>query len=67
MVVACPSCCIAYENNQKLIGKKVGKEFNLPVLYFTQVVGLAMGLSEKELGFELNRIKVDRVIEKRIR
>ena len=51
MVVACPSCCIAYENNQKLVGKRVGKEFNLPVLYFTQVIGLAMGLSEKRSWF----------------
>jgi heterodisulfide reductase subunit B len=66
MVVACPSCCIAYENNQRLAGKRAGKEFNLPVLYFTQVIGLAMGLSEKELGFELNRIKVDRLAEKLI-
>lgn len=57
MVVACPSCCIAYENNQKLIGKRAGKEFNLPVLYFTQVIGLAAGLTEEDLGFEFNRIK----------
>ena len=64
MVVACPSCCIAYENNQKLVGKRVGKEFNLPVLYFTQVIGLAMGLSEKDLGFEFNRIKADKITEK---
>lgn len=64
MVVACPSCCIAYENNQRLIGKKIGKEFNLPVLYFTQVIGLAMRLNEKDLGFEFNRIKVDKIIEK---
>ncbi|MBI3592628.1 MAG: hypothetical protein HY099_04000 [Nitrospirae bacterium] len=66
MVVACPSCCIAYENNQRLAGKRTGKEFYLPVLYFTQVIGLAMGLSEKDLGFEFNRIKVDKIIEKLI-
>lgn len=64
MVVACPSCCIAYENNQKLAMKKTGKEFNLPVLYFTQVIGLAMGLSEKDLGFEFNRIKADKITAK---
>lgn len=67
MVVACPSCCIAYENNQKLAGKRAGKEFNLPVLYFTQVIGLAMGLSGEELGFELNRVSGDRIIKKLIR
>ncbi len=64
MVVACPSCCIAYENNQRLVGKKAGKEFNLPVLYFTQVIGLAAGLSEKDLGFEFNRIKTDMLHKK---
>jgi len=57
MVVACPSCCIAYENNQQLVGKKVGKEFNLPILFFTQVLGRALGLKEEDLGFEFNRIK----------
>jgi heterodisulfide reductase subunit B len=57
MVVACPSCCIAYENNQQLAGRKMGKEFNLPVLYFTQVIGRALGLKEEDLGFEFNRIE----------
>jgi heterodisulfide reductase subunit B len=57
MVVACPSCCIAYENNQKLIGKRTGKNFNLPVLYFTQILGRAVGIAEEDLGFEFNRIK----------
>lgn len=64
MVLACPSCCIAYENNQKLAGKKTGKELNLPVLYFTQVIGLALGLSTEDLGFEFNRINADKLIEK---
>jgi heterodisulfide reductase subunit B len=65
MVVACPSCCIAYENNQKLAGKKTGKEFNLPVLYFTQVIGLAAGLTEEDLGFEFNRIKFKSALSSR--
>lgn len=64
MLLACPSCCIAYENNQRLVGEKTGKKFNLPVLYFTQVIGLAIGLDEKDLGFEFNRVRADRVIEK---
>src|SRR5271169_1801837 len=38
LVIACPSCGIAYENNQKLIGKKMAKNFNVPVLYFTQIL-----------------------------
>jgi heterodisulfide reductase subunit B2 len=56
MVVACPSCCMAYENNQRLIGRKAGKEYNLPVLFFTQVLGRALGMNEEELGSSFNRI-----------
>ena len=57
MIVACPSCCVAYENNQKPAGRVVGKTISMPVLYFTQVIGLAVGLSEKDLGFEFNRVR----------
>lgn len=64
MVLACPSCCVAYENNQRQVGKKTGKDFNLPVLYFTQILGLAMGFSEEAMGFDLNRIKADGIINK---
>lgn len=62
MVVACPSRCIAYENNQKPVGKSTGMTFYLPILYFTQVFGLAMGSSENEMGFEFNRIVFTRPI-----
>lgn len=64
MVLACPSCCIAYENNQKLVGKKTGKKFDLPVLYFTQVIGFATGLSQEALGFEFNRIGASKISKK---
>jgi len=60
MIVACPSCCIAYENNQKPVGRSIGRTFNLPILYFTQVLGLATGLSEDDMGFEFNRIAFPR-------
>ena len=66
MLVACPSCGIAYDNNQKLAGKRTGGEFNLPVLYFTQALGLAMGLDKGALGIEMNRVKVDKLMEKLI-
>ncbi len=64
MVLACPSCCIAYENNQRLVGKKTNRDFNLPVLYFTQILGLSMGLSKEEMGFEFNRIDADGIMKK---
>lgn len=66
MAVACPSCCVAYENNQRLIAKKSGKEFELPVLFFSQILGLAAGLSAEDLGFDYNRISAERILEKAV-
>ncbi|MBW1796010.1 MAG: disulfide reductase, partial [Deltaproteobacteria bacterium] len=31
--------------------------YNLPVLYLTQVLGLAMGFERKELGLNMNVVK----------
>ena len=53
---------------RKLLIKKIEKtfntEYNLPVLYLPQVLGLAFGIPKEELGFQINRIKLDRVFEK---
>jgi heterodisulfide reductase subunit B2 len=38
--------------NNKGARLRVGSRLNLPVVYFTQLMGLAFGLSEKELGLQ---------------
>jgi heterodisulfide reductase subunit B len=35
---------------QKQVNKEFGTEFNMPVMYFTQLMGLAMGIPPKRLG-----------------
>jgi heterodisulfide reductase subunit B len=50
IVTACPLCQLNLDLRQKDIEKESGQAFNLPVLYFTQLLGLAFGLSAKELG-----------------
>ncbi len=54
--VACPMCQINLDLRQ-LDLKKQGKSFDIPVLYFTQILGLALGIAENELG--LDRLIVD--------
>lgn len=47
----CPMCQLnldAYQNN---VNKAYGTDFNIPILYFTQLIGLALGLPADELGF----------------
>ncbi len=51
VVVACPLCQMNLDLRQDQASKAMGSHFNIPVLYFTQVLGLAFGYSAKELGF----------------
>ena len=46
VVVACPLCQVNLDSRQ---GQMEG-EFNLPILYFTQLMGLAFGLEAEALG-----------------
>ncbi len=59
LVTICPFCSVIYEDNQKNIEQKVQEVFNLPILFYTQVLGLALGIDQKELGFRLQKVKVD--------
>jgi heterodisulfide reductase subunit B len=50
LVTVCPLCQINLDAFQGAINSTYGTHFKTPVLYFTQLMGLALGLSEKELG-----------------
>ena len=64
LVTICPFCSIMYEDNQRKIESKFNVEYNLPVLYYPQVLGLALGIDQKKLGFRLNKVKAEAVLEK---
>jgi heterodisulfide reductase subunit B2 len=52
MVVACPMCQTSLDLRQGDMEKLLGKQYNMPVLYITQLLGLALGLSPNELGLD---------------
>lgn len=63
LVSVCPFCSVMYEGNQRALEKKAEKKYDLPVLYLTQVLGLAMGLDPKsDLGFKQNRVKPKKLL-----
>jgi heterodisulfide reductase subunit B len=51
IATACPLCQVNLECYQTAVNEEFGTDFKLPVLYFTQLLGLALGLSPKKLGF----------------
>jgi heterodisulfide reductase subunit B len=58
IVVACPFCFEQFDLGQMLISRRSEREYGLPVLYVTQVLGLAMGIDRDELGFERHRVSL---------
>ncbi|MGB9903693.1 MAG: CoB--CoM heterodisulfide reductase iron-sulfur subunit B family protein [Desulfotomaculales bacterium] len=49
LVTACAMCHFNLDIRQGKVSRLLGKKYNLPVFYFTQLLGLAMGLSPKEV------------------
>jgi len=50
IATACPLCQINLECYQKQVNQEFGTELSIPVVYFTQLVGLAMGIPPQRLG-----------------
>ncbi len=55
--LVCPFCSVMYDSNQKGIESEFETSYNIPVLYLTQILGMAMGFERKELGLNLNVVK----------
>ncbi len=49
IAVACPLCHLNLDARQKEIETTYGVDYKLPILYFTQLLGLSFGLSSREL------------------
>jgi heterodisulfide reductase subunit B len=64
MVLICPFCDIMYEINQRSIERQYGVTYRLPVLYYPQLLGLALGFTPDELGFRLNRVKARKIVQR---
>jgi len=64
MTLICPFCAVMYDAGQKTIEVKLQEKFTLPVLYYPQLLGLALGMDDKSLGMQLNRTKVKDFVEK---
>ena len=64
LCLVCPFCAVMYDGNQKSIESEFGMTYNLPVLYLTQVLGMAMGFDRKELGLNMNVVKTKELLKK---
>jgi heterodisulfide reductase subunit B len=64
MVLMCPLCGSMYDRNQRVIERRFKTAYNLPVLFYPQVLGLALGIDPKGLGLDMNRVKTSDLLTK---
>jgi heterodisulfide reductase subunit B len=65
MVVQCQTCYLMYSDLQKEINKRCIKRYNLPILLYSQLLGMAMGGDPKsDLGLNLNTITPNNLFAK---
>jgi len=56
IVTTCPMCQVNLELYQDQVNQAFKTSYRVPVLFFTQLLGLALGCEEKSLGLQRNLI-----------
>jgi heterodisulfide reductase subunit B2 len=64
IAVSCPMCQINLDVRQKDINKEMGRNYRMPVIYITQLLGFCLGLDPSELGFEKLMVSPSDVLRK---
>jgi heterodisulfide reductase subunit B len=58
IIVACPMCHSNLDMRRPDINKYWNKEFNIPVIFVTQAIGLAVGLTPAQVGLKRHFVEV---------
>jgi heterodisulfide reductase subunit B len=64
IVTVCPLCVMNLDSYQGLVSKKVGHAVSIPVLYLPELLGLAFGLPEQQLGLKHHIVPVNSLLAK---
>ncbi|MGQ9506294.1 MAG: CoB--CoM heterodisulfide reductase iron-sulfur subunit B family protein [Candidatus Bathycorpusculaceae bacterium] len=64
LVISCPDCGLMFDTKQKDAQTIVGAKLSLPVIYYTQLLGLALNIKAEKLGLYLNQSPVGNVLKR---
>jgi len=63
-IVICPACFQQMDTNQKRAGTQSNSEFNIPILYLTELMALSFGFNPEELGLKFHRGRTTQLLQK---
>ncbi len=64
MVTPCPLCHLSLDAWQSKLRQQTGRDFAMPILHLSQLIGVAAGLEGADLKFKRHVVPVDPVVEK---
>ncbi len=64
MVTPCPLCHLSLDAWQQKLEASTGKQYAIPILHLSQLIGVAAGLEDSELKFKRHVVSVAPVLEK---
>jgi heterodisulfide reductase subunit B len=62
--VNCPACFQQFDTRQRDLSKKYDEAYDIPVLYLTELLSLAMGIDPEEIGLKFHRTRMKSQLEK---
>lgn len=62
----CPMCQLNLDGYQSRVNSFFGTNFQIPIIFFTQLVGLAFGLDRKKLGFGKEIVSAEPVLRRKL-
>ncbi len=62
LITVCPYCHMMFDINQPRIERAFNDNFGIPVLHYTQLLGLAMGFNSEELALEQLRVDASKIL-----
>ena len=60
----CPFCFVALDIGQLQVKSKFNEVYDMPILHYSELIALALGVDPEELALRNHKIKTDKIIEK---
>jgi len=64
IAVSCPMCQANLDLRQQDIKKQTGRDYQIPIVYITQLLGISLGITPTKLGFNKLMVTATKVLGK---